>query len=281
MQAVNRLQKALKAGGPSFGVWQTLPGANLSRFLARSGVDWVCLDCEHGNISDSDMHDSVAAIAALGVSPIVRIPGNEAWMVKRALDTGAQGVLVPLLYTVDDAKRVVSSAKFPPTGTRGFGSPFAHHAWNLESQTQYLKEANDAIITLVQIETKEALDNVDAIAKVPGVDVLLIGPFDLGNNIGHPILDGVMKPELHAAIDKIHQAALNNGKSTGIFCTSGEQANEYAKKGYHMVTVAGDMILLPNAVSNALKTAKGEGVENGGEKPAMSYDGRSSKRRKA
>lgn len=121
-------------------------------------------------------------------------------------------------------------------GTRGFGSPFAHHVWGLETQTQYLKEANDAILTIVQIETQEALYNVDAIAKVPGVDILLIGPFDLGNNIGHPILDGVMKPELHQAIDKIHKAAVDNDKKTGIFCVSGEQANEYVKKGFHMVS---------------------------------------------
>jgi 4-hydroxy-2-oxoheptanedioate aldolase len=198
-----------------------------------------------------------------------------------ALDTGAHGVLVPLLYTADDAKRLVSSAKFPPTGSRGFGSPFAHHLWNLDSQTQYLKEANDAILTIVQIETQEALDNVDAIAKVPGVDVLLIGPFDLGNNIGCPILDGVMKVELHAAIDKIHNAAVSNGKKTGIFCVSGEQANEYVKKGYHMVTVTGDMIMIPNALTNQLKVARGDGAtEKNGEKPAMSYDGKSSKRRK-
>lgn len=153
-----------------------------------------------------------------------------------ALDTGAHGVLVPLLYTPEDAKRLVSSAKFPPMGTRGFGSPFAHHVWGLDNQTQYLKEANDAILTIVQIETQEALDNVDAIAKVPGVDILLIGPFDLGNNIGHPILDGVMKTELHQAIDKIHKAAVDNGKKTGIFCVSGEQANEYVNKGFHMVS---------------------------------------------
>lgn len=230
------------------------------------------------------MHDSVAAIAACGVSPIVRIPANEQWMVKRALDTGAHGVLVPLLYTPDDAKRLVSYAKFPPQGTRGFGSPFAHHVWNLDSQTQYLKEANDAILTIVQIETLEALDNVDAIAAVPGVDVLLIGPFDLGNNIGHPILDGVMDQELHAAIEKIHNAAVGAGKKTGIFCVSGEQANEYVKRGYHMVTVTGDMILIPTALGNALKVAKGEvgeskGEENG-EKPAMAYDGKASKRRR-
>ena len=137
MQAANRLQKALRKGSASFGAWQVstidyhikivpvltlsqmLPGTNLSRMLARSGPDWICVDTEHGLLSDPHMHESVAAIAACGVSPVVRIPANEAWMVKRALDAGAHGIIVPLLQTAEDARRLVSSAKFPPQGTRG------------------------------------------------------------------------------------------------------------------------------------------------------------------
>jgi 4-hydroxy-2-oxoheptanedioate aldolase len=107
--------------------------------------------------------------------------------------------------------------------------------FNNVSISEYLQQANDALITIVQIETKEALDTVEQIATVPGVDVLLIGPFDLGNNIGRPILDGNMHEELHAAIDRIHNAAQKNGRATGIYCTSGEQAKEYADKGFNMV----------------------------------------------
>lgn len=208
-------------------------------------------------LPDKDIHDSVPAIAACGVSPIVRIPANAPWMVKRVLDAGAHGVLVPLIYTLDDVKKLVSSTKFPPMGTRGFGSPFAHDAWGCKSQSQYLQEANDAILTIVQIETQEALDIVDEIAAVQGVDVLLIGPFDLGNNIGRPIIDGVIHPDLDAAIDRVHKAAVENGKKTGIFCVSGEQAMGYVKKGYHMINVTGDMIALPGAVAAQLGVVKG------------------------
>lgn len=127
------------------------------------------------------MHESVAAIAAIGVSPIVRIAANEGWMVKRtcylfwmcklciwscwadtivgALDTGAHGVIVPLLYTADDARRLVEAAKFPPVGRRGFGSPFAMGSTGNVSAVEYLQTANDSLLTIVQIETKEALDN--------------------------------------------------------------------------------------------------------------------------
>ena len=123
----------------------------------------------------------------------------------------------------------------------------------------YLQQANDALLTMVQIETKEAVENVDAIAAVPGIDVLFVGPFDLGNNIGHPILDGKMHDNLHAAIAKILKAANATGKKAGIFCTSGEQAKEYADQGFHMISVATDMHILPGGVMASLNIAKGLG----------------------
>ena len=163
MQNANRLRKALLShSGISFGAWQMLPGGNLSRTIARTGYDWVCVDCEHGNIADNQMHESVAAIASCGVSPIVRIPANEGWMVKRALDSGAHGIIVPLLYTADDARRLVQSAKFPPVGQRGYGSPFSMGAFGGPSGVEYLQQANEALVTIVQIETRQAFENVSA-----------------------------------------------------------------------------------------------------------------------
>ena len=126
-------------------------------------MDWICVDCEHGNIADQEMHESVAAIASCGVSPIVRVPDNQGWMVKRALDCGAHGIIVPLIYTADDVKKLVQSAKFPPIGQRGFGSPFSMGMFDVQGAMtglQYLQQANEALVTIVQIETKEALENV-------------------------------------------------------------------------------------------------------------------------
>jgi len=183
MEGTNRVKVALEAGQTSMGLWQMIPGANISRLLANSGPDWVCVDCEHGNIDDSAMHDAVPAIAAHGVSPLVRIPDMQGWMVKRALDAGAHGVIVPLIRTVEDAKQLVRSAKFPPLGDRGFGSPLSMDRFRpVPSFTEYLQQANDNLLTIVQIETKEALASVEQIAEVPGIDVLFIGPFDLGKS---------------------------------------------------------------------------------------------------
>jgi 4-hydroxy-2-oxoheptanedioate aldolase len=171
MNKANKLRTALHTGsGLSLGAWQMLPGSHLSRVMARCGFDWILVDCEHGNIADADMHQSVAAIASTGTSPIVRIAANEGWMVKRVLDAGAHGVLVPLLYTADDARRLVQTAKFPPQGQRGFGSPFSMGAFDVQgnlSQLEYLQNANNNLITAVQIETKEALENVRIGCELP------------------------------------------------------------------------------------------------------------------
>ncbi|KAI1937149.1 hypothetical protein LOZ66_004066 [Ophidiomyces ophidiicola] len=233
--------------------------------MARAGFDWICVDTEHGNIADAQMHEAVAAIAAVGVSPIVRIAANEAWMVKRALDSGAHGIIVPLLETVEDAQKLVEAAKFPPMGKRGFGSPFCLGSVGNVSQVDYLLQANDALVTVVQIETKEALENVrfqylnkkvEEIAKVPGIDVLLVGPFDLGNNIGRPVL-GPFHPELVAAIERIRKAAVDNGKRAGIYSPDGEMAKKFANQGFHMISVIGDFSALATSLKNALETARG------------------------
>jgi 4-hydroxy-2-oxoheptanedioate aldolase len=161
-------------------------------------------------------------------------------------------VLVPLIRTVEEVKKLVASCKFPPAGTRGFGSPFAMQNFQpIPTMTEYLKHANDTLVVMVQIETKEALEAVEEIA--PLVDVLFIGPFDLGNNIGHPILNGVMKPELKAAMDRVLKAANDAKKKCGIYATSGEQAKAYADSGYHMICCATDASLLQTALADTME----------------------------
>ncbi|KAH6678368.1 Pyruvate/Phosphoenolpyruvate kinase-like domain-containing protein [Halenospora varia] len=260
MKAANRAKVVMEEGKTAFGCWQMAPGSNVSRTLASTGVDFVVVDCEHGNMDDAAMHEAVPAIAACGVSPIVRIPDNQGYMVKRALDSGAHGIVVPLLYTVEDAKKLVKSAKFPPHGNRGFGSPFPQARFHPSlGATDYLQQANDSILTIVQIETKEALENVDEIAAVPGIDVLFVGPFDLGNNIGHPIIEGKLHDDLHKAIDKVLKAAQGAGKKAGIFCSNGEQGKKYADDGFDMISAATDIFVLAGGVMASLATAKGTG----------------------
>jgi 4-hydroxy-2-oxoheptanedioate aldolase len=167
---------------------------------------------------------------------------------------------VPLIYTVKDCESLVRSTKFPPLGGRGFGSPFPHPNFSSAlTSTDYLQQANEAILTMVQIETKEALASVNEIAAVDGVDVLFVGPFDLGNNIGHPIIDGTVSKELQDAIKSVLDASIKAGKKAGIFCTNAEQAKAYADVGFHMISCATDVLILQSSIMGAVYTAKGLG----------------------
>ena len=208
------------------------------------------------------MHEAVAALAGCGVSPVVRVADGQGWMIKRALDAGAHGVIVPLLNTVRDAEQIVAAAKFPPLGVRGFGSPFPMERFGGVGggigMKEYLEQANDGIVVIVQIETEEALGNVDGIAGVQGVDVLFVGPFDLGNSIGEGILEkGGVSEVLRGAMMRVLKAARDKGKKAAIFSTSGEQAREYADMGFDMISVCGDYNAILQANTEALKIAKG------------------------
>lgn len=203
---------------------------------------------------------------------IVQHPPDSTKTITGALDAGAHGIIVPLIYTVDDAKRLVASAKFPPEGRRGFGSPFSPHAFTGEALTEYLQNANSSLITIIQIETKSALESVREIAAIPGVDCLLIGPFDLGNNIGRPIL-GEMHQDLKDAIEKIKEAAHAEGKKVGIYCTDGQQARGYTERGFDFISVCTDFPAITGAFAGALRTAKGEVVKDG-TGGVKGYDGR-------
>jgi len=276
--ATHALLNALRARKPAFGAWQTIPGIYHSRTVAAASehISWVCLDCEHGLIPlQGTVAECITAINGVASpnkespSVLVRIPATgistgTGWQIKIALDAGATGVIVPMVNTPEKAREVVLDSKFPPTGRRGYGNPFTHTLWN-QSFTDYIKQANDAILVMVQIETKEALENVEKIAAVEGVDVLFIGPFDLSLSLGFPPPSPDPHPEVEKAISRIREAAHASGKKCAFYCGSGQQANKRAAEGFDIISVTSDV----GAMSEGLSTnfAAAAGVE-GGSRPA-------------
>ncbi|KAG4253945.1 2,4-dihydroxyhept-2-ene-1,7-dioic acid aldolase [Fusarium proliferatum] len=273
MASGNFFKAALdKGAGPSLGYWQMMPSTNISRMLAQTpGCDWVLIDCEHG-----DLDGSLTELDSTTITDCEQIE-----ICARALDAGAHGVgdqiLVPLLQTAQEARGIVKAAKFPPMGNRGFGSPFSMDRFKpVPTSDEYLQQANDSLLTLVQIETKSALDNLEEIAAVEGIDVLFIGPFDLGeslssktwdcigglhrigNSIGYPILNGVVKPELKAAVNRILEVSRKAGKKCGIYSSSAEQAKGYVEAGFDMVHVGTDFAMLQQATRSEMGTAQGK-----------------------
>ncbi|KAF4546972.1 Hypothetical protein D9617_81g032510 [Elsinoe fawcettii] len=231
-----------------------LPSFRTAQIVAQTGVDGIIIDCEHGHISDDSMHASTAAIASLGVSPLVRVRMTHSDLIKRALDAGAHGIVVPQVETAEQARAVVDCAKFPPKGRRGQGSAFPAIAFNIDLPT-YIAQANDMLITCLQIESKAGVENVDAIAAVPGVDMLFIGPNDLALSLlGYVPARGDEK-DFITAIDKIVQAAKRHGKWVGRLSNDGATCKEHLER-FDTVALGYDVRAIFNWYTTELKIAR-------------------------
>ena len=219
--------------------FMTLPSVRMAQVVALTGLDGIIIDCEHGHISDDSMHNAVAAIAALGVSPVVRIRGPAHDLIKRALDTGAHAIMVPQVNNAEQARQIVRSSKFPPTGTRGQGSAFPAIAHGI-TLPEYMRSANETIITMVQIETREGVENVDSICATPGVDLVFIGPNDLAQDLLGYVPAGGDEPDFVAAFDRVVEASRKHGKWVGRLVNNGTTAKE-ARLTFDTVAVLGDV----------------------------------------
>ncbi|KAJ1322845.1 4-hydroxy-2-oxoheptanedioate aldolase [Microdochium nivale] len=248
-----------KKAQTAYGFWLTFPSAAVAKQLLRAtaahpsgGFSWVLVDAEHGLISDQHYYELCNAIAAEGASPIIRIPWSEEWMIKRALDSGAHGVLTPMCHTAADARKIVSFSKYPPLGTRGYGPLFAPHSFpGVQPGPEYDDNADAGLVVMVQIESRLGVENVAEIVAVDGLDGILIGPFDLAKSMG--VERGGDQHE--AAIAHILKAAKDAGKQAAIFCTGGDDAKRRADQGFDMVSVVTDGGVLSAGMVAELSTA--------------------------
>ncbi|EFW99925.1 2-dehydro-3-deoxyglucarate aldolase [Grosmannia clavigera kw1407] len=251
------LERAKRREGPCVGQRLELPGYTLAKTLATLGEDWVLIDAEHGNIDDSGMYLQVAAVSTSGVSPIVRVPASEAWMLKRALDCGAHAIMVPMCETAEQAQAIVHACKYPsskwPQGVRGTGAMHAHTAFN-QTGRDYLLTANDNVMICVQIESRREVENVEEIAAVNGIDMLFIGPNDLASSLGYVAFDHATTPEVQEASARILKAGLAAGKYVGHFALSAEAAAAKYREGFHFVNCGADIVAITSWTSN--ETAK-------------------------
>ncbi|KAM0429546.1 hypothetical protein ACHAQK_011033 [Fusarium lateritium] len=248
-----RFLNKIKAGEFPLMTFVAIPSVRQAQIVALTGLDGIILDCEHGHIGDDSMHNSVAAISALGVSPIIRIRGPAHDIIKRALDTGAHGIMVPQINNAEEARQIVASSKFPPQGVRGQGSAFPAIGHALTTP-EYMKSANETIITMIQIETRQGVENVDEIAATPGVDMLFIGPNDLAQSLLGYVPARGDEPEFIAAVDKIIEAGRRNGKWVGRMVNNGLAAKEERPR-YDTVAITGDTKAIQNWYIDEFKTA--------------------------
>ncbi|KAI8941623.1 hypothetical protein NX059_002836 [Plenodomus lindquistii] len=220
---------------------------------------WVLIDTEHGNIDDNEMYLQVGAISSSGVSPIVRIPGSEHWMIKRALDCGAHAIMVPMCETKEQAEAIVRACKYPsprwPQGARGAGAMFASSAFN-QGGKEYLLNANDTVMVCVQIESRTAVENAEEIAAVDGIDMIFIGPNDLAASMGYVAFEHASVPEVQEASARVLRAGLAAGKYVGHFALGAEEAAKKYRQGFHFVNCGADIVAITAWMTSEMEKLK-------------------------
>ncbi|WBU51895.1 HpcH/HpaI aldolase/citrate lyase family protein [Paracoccus sp. SCSIO 75233] len=225
------------------------PDPNVTEALARTKLDSVLLDMQHGMFDEAAVIACVAAAALEGKPVFVRVPVGCGGLVSRVLDFGAVGVVCPMVNTVTDAEKLVAYTKFPPLGARSWGPRRAIPLSGL-SGPEYLKQANELNLSIAMIETQQALDNLEAILSVPGIDGVFVGPVDLSVSLS----DGssLSSPKVDAALTRVAERAGAAGKLSGIFAASTEHAIDYAAKGYRFIGLMQDAMFLQKAADDAV-----------------------------
>lgn len=236
----NRIRQIWAEGKPVFNCWITLPGMLAAEMLAHQGWHSLTVDTQHGHSDFAQMAAMFAAISTTDTVPLMRVAWNMPGDVMRALDAGAYGVICPNIDTPEDCARFVGACHYPPAGYRSFGPKRGL----LYGGDDYVLHANETILTIVQIESRLGLDNLDAIAAVPGLDMLYVGPSDLGLALGRQARQNQTDPVVMAAVDRILATAKSRNLRAGMHCAGADYARAMVEKGFDFVTVTSDELLL-------------------------------------
>lgn len=248
----NRVRQTWAEGRPVILGWLSIGNDYSAEIMANQGFDGVNVDLQHGMIGTDAAISILQGISTTPAAPFVRVPTNEPGIVMKMLDAGAYGVICPLVNSRAECEAFVQACKYPPQGIRSYGPARAR----LYGGGDYAQHANDTIITLAMIETKEALECVDDIVAVDGLDGVFIGPSDLNLSFGHDPSSGAKHPEVARAIETIREAAHKQGRKAGLFCPSGEEARRMIAEGFDLVTTGNDVGLLAGAAKAAVDAAR-------------------------
>jgi 4-hydroxy-2-oxoheptanedioate aldolase len=236
----NAFKHALAAGKLQIGLWSSLCSNIAAEIISDSGFDWILLDTEHSPNEIPDLVTQLQAIQRGSATPIIRPAWNDAVLAKRCLDIGAQTLLFPYVQNADEARRAVAATRYPPDGVRGVA--VASRASRYGRTPGSLTKANSEMCVLVQVETRAALDNLEAIAKVAGVDGVFIGPSDLAASLGQ--LGNPQAPEVQKAMQDAVKRLKALGKPAGILTGNEDEARRYIDWGFLFVAVGADVGLL-------------------------------------
>jgi len=253
----NPVKEKLRRGEPSFGTWLSLGDLYATRVLARLGFDWLTLDIEHSAIDWKQATTIFAAVADAGCVPLARVPEGSHHYIKRVLDAGAWGIVVPMVDTVEQAKVAIAAAKYPPVGNRSVGGGM--HSMNFQAEAgEYFERANDEILVVLQTESPQGVKNAEEIYSLPGCDAIFIGPNDLRFQMREE--DGTFPTtDAHeAAIQRVIEVGKQVGTPTGIHAMDAESARERAAQGMQFLAVGSDLRLMTAQAQATVKALNPE-----------------------
>ncbi len=253
MSGGNRLKSALAAGEVQVGIWLAGASSVMAEIAGRAGFDWCLIDAEHGPNTLTTIRDQLVALAATGTPALVRVPVAKDWILKQVLDLGAQSILVPMVHDGASAAAVVAACRYPPAGRRGIGAGLVR-ASGYGADAGYAARADAETCVIVQIESRAAVQDIDAIAGTDGVDAVFVGPADLAADMGHP--GDPAHPEVIAAIGRVAERALAAGKAAGAFAFDPEQIAALRTAGLTMFGVGADTTILSAALRDTAFSTK-------------------------
>ncbi len=256
----NAVKRVLKTGKPSVGTWLSLGSITASRFMARAGFQWLTVDIEHSLVGWETATHMFASIADAGCSALCRVPANRHDHIKRVLDNGAYGVVVPMVNTVEEAQHAVAACLYPPRGNRSVGG--AVHALNFQTSAQdYYDHVDDELLIVLQCEHPMAVENAEKIYGVGGVDAVFIGPNDLAANMrtkdGKPPSAQATK-EAH---DHVLKACKKLGIAAGIHCYGADEVNQRIAEGWQFMAISSELKFMLNGAAAEMKKLKDGGAQ--------------------
>ena len=250
--AQNRFKAALQGDGLLLGCWLNLSSAAATEIIGGAGFDWVLIDGEHAPYDVAAITEQLRVLAAFDSAAIVRLPVGEDWVIKQVLDMGAENLLVPMVDTAEQARALVAATRYPPEGIRGLGANVARVS-GYGADLGYVAGANRQISLIVQAESALALENLDEIAAVDGVDGVFIGPADLAASMG--FTGQIDAPQVQTAIADAFRRIQAAGKAAGMLDFAPEHVAGYRAAGLRMLAVTGDVASLRAGLSSILNAA--------------------------
>jgi 4-hydroxy-2-oxoheptanedioate aldolase len=248
----NTVKRAWQRGERTIGAWLGSPSAHSAESMAHAGFDWLCVDMQHGIVDYTDAVDMLRAISQTDTMPFVRVEWNEPWRIMKVLDAGAYGVIVPLVNNREEAERAVWACRYPPVGGRSSGPARAA----MYGGANYAAEANDEIAVICMIETAEALENLDDILSVEGVDCAYIGPSDLAYALDMTPTGDNSDPKHVETVLNILEACKRHGVAPGAHTGSLEFTTKWLDAGFQMVTLGSDLGFMRQAAGQQLAAAR-------------------------